>query len=129
MSDDIQSAFQESLRNFNNNKAQSNSSGSGIGGFFGGSGSGSGFGFGTGTGSGTRAGTATASLDSLLGGVRSAAQNVSSSLGIASSAEPAEPELFLRPSLSRLSLLAPVCIQFPLVLQVLLVTSNSPGNM
>ncbi|ORY51430.1 SFT2-domain-containing protein [Rhizoclosmatium globosum] len=75
----IESAFQESLKNFNNNKSQQQSSSSGLGGLFGG-----------GSSSGSTSGSQGA-LDSLMGGMRSATQNISSSLGIANR-EPAEPE-------------------------------------
>ncbi|KAI9339335.1 Got1/Sft2-like family-domain-containing protein [Obelidium mucronatum] len=82
MSNDISNAFQESLKNFNSNKQQSSGTG-GLGGLFGGSSSGGGASGGAGTGGGA--------LDSLMGGVRSATQNISSSLGM-SNREPAEPE-------------------------------------
>ncbi|KAJ3031802.1 UNVERIFIED_CONTAM: hypothetical protein HDU68_012308 [Siphonaria sp. JEL0065] len=81
MSNDISSAFQESLKNFNSNKTQPQGQ-SGLAGLFG---------SGSGGSSGSTPGTGTGALDSLMGGVRSATQNISSSLGI-SNREPAEPE-------------------------------------
>ncbi|KAJ3075479.1 hypothetical protein HDU98_007977 [Podochytrium sp. JEL0797] len=75
MSGDISNAFQESLKNFNQNKQPASTSG-GFSSMFGGGGSSSGGGGGA--------------LDSLMGGVRSATQNISSSLGM--SQTPVEPE-------------------------------------
>ncbi|TPX77421.1 hypothetical protein CcCBS67573_g01306 [Chytriomyces confervae] len=83
---DISTAFQESLRNFNANKTPASNTG-GIGASISNL-----FGAGSSNAAGSSASAGgTGAMDSLLGGVRSATQNISSTLGL-STRETPEPE-------------------------------------